>query len=361
MRTSIQIRQTLLASVLVIAGYAQAQTANLYGVITEGVATISDIGGGRQTRVQNAGHWSTNFGFRGTEDLGGGVTAMFNMNATFAADTGVVGNASAFWTNGVQVGLGHKEYGSLAVGRIFDFTVDMLSYVNAFSTTLYAFHPGSVDRLNGVTVPNAVRYESPRFNGIAFKALYAFGEGVTPKSYSAEVNYENGPLALIAIRTNLGGGSLAPSSSLGVSSFFGQQMSFTNPTAVALDRTEINGAGVKYKMGQFGVKLSGTSVKFVSAAQTASETMKTAEFAVTYDFADNLLLNVGAWRSTMEDNRWNTFNAGLNYFFSKRTDVMLGGNVQRVSGPGQRASLFAVGNAAGQRQNALYLGIRHRF
>ncbi|GAB3761585.1 porin [Ramlibacter monticola] len=353
-------RPLLLAGMLAAAGCASAQSVEIYGVVTEGVATISDVGGGRQNRVQNAGHWSTNFGFRGTEDLGGGLKALFNMNASFAADTGVVGSPARFFTNGVAVGLGDATYGTVSAGAQFDFMVDMLSYVNAFQSTVYAFHPGSVDRVNGVPVPNALRYESPRLYGVAIKGLYGFGEG-TRHSYSAEANYDVDALALIAVRSSIGGGAIAPAASLGVASFFGQSLSFDAPATVLLNRTDIDGVGVKYKLGQATLKAAGTRVKFVSASETATETLKTAELAVTYNLTPALVLDVGAWRSSMGSNRWTTFNAGLDYFFSKRTDVMLGAAVQNVSGPNQRASLFAAGNAAGQDQNALYLGMRHRF
>lgn len=337
---------------------AHAQVAEIYGVATIGVATISDVAGGRHNRVQNAGHWSTNFGIRGSEDLGGGLKALFNMNAAFNADDGNIGNAAAFWSNGVAVGLGHERYGTVSAGRQFDFMVDLLSYANVFSSTVYAFHPGSADRINGVSVPNAMRYESPRLYGVAAKGMYALGEGVARHSYSAEASYEAGPVALIAIRSSIGSTTIAPAS-LGLPSFFGQPI--TSPAAMTLDRSDIDAAGVKYKLGDAVLKAAATRVKFVAINEAATETLKTAEVAVTYNLTPALVFDVGAWQSKLGSNRWTTFNTGLDYFFSKRTDVMLGAAVQSVSGPNQRAALFGAGVAAGQDQNALYLGIRHRF
>ena len=73
--------------------YAQASTVQLYGSVRSEYGRI-DEGGTRATydRLENPG--SSYIGFRGTEKLGGGLSAWFQIEQTFNADGGEFGNAS---------------------------------------------------------------------------------------------------------------------------------------------------------------------------------------------------------------------------------------------------------------------------
>jgi len=73
---------------------ANAQTnVTLYGVIDTGVEYITNVGGGDSlTRMPTltGGQLPSRFGFRGTEDMGGGLKAVFTLESGFAPDQGTL-------------------------------------------------------------------------------------------------------------------------------------------------------------------------------------------------------------------------------------------------------------------------------
>ncbi|NLP63478.1 porin [Paraburkholderia sacchari] len=342
-----------------------ASSMTLYGTLDDGIAYINNVGGKSVVKAQNAGSWSNNFGFRGEEDLGGSTRVLFNLNSTFNLNNGVLSNNGALFGNSAWLGITNDQYGTLALGRQFDFTVDLLLYSSAASSTLFSFHPGSVDRINGVTLSNSVRYESPKFAGFSGKALYSFGDpnGGTNsrRSNSFELTYSNGVLDGIVVYSSIGGTSITPSTSMGVSEFFGTPLSLSTATPLALRTTDIYAAAARYHIGSVTLRALYTDVVFTSAKNGRTEKLRTPEIGASWQITTFSLVTAGFWQSRLDDSRWNTLNVSYDYFLSKRTDVTVGGNFQRTSGPGQVASLFTAGNSSTTSQVALYAGIRHRF
>jgi predicted porin len=60
------------------------------------------------TALQNN---ASRFGFKGTEDLGGGLTAGFQLDSGFNMDTGAQTSSSTFWSRQSKVNLGSKDLG----------------------------------------------------------------------------------------------------------------------------------------------------------------------------------------------------------------------------------------------------------
>ena len=76
---------------LATAGFASAQsTVTLFGVVDATVQRVSNkgTGAGSVTRLTNSGYNSSRLGFRGTEDLGGGMSASFWLEAGVSNDDG---------------------------------------------------------------------------------------------------------------------------------------------------------------------------------------------------------------------------------------------------------------------------------
>jgi predicted porin len=77
-----------LASLVLAAGAAQAQSnVTLFGVVDVGVRQV-DNAGTKQSQLSTDGIQSSRLGFRGTEDLGGGLKAGFWLESALNADTG---------------------------------------------------------------------------------------------------------------------------------------------------------------------------------------------------------------------------------------------------------------------------------
>jgi predicted porin len=131
--------------------------------------------------------------FRGTEDLGGGMSAGFHLESSFAADTGVTGTGPQFWDRQSTVSL-TTPWGELRLGR--DWTPVYTGFVfgdpwinvgvgagsnflNASASTAYqrafgsALNPTTLSRSN-----NAVEYWLPgNLGGVYGHLMVSPGEG----------------------------------------------------------------------------------------------------------------------------------------------------------------------------------------
>lgn len=217
-----------LAVAAALPAFAQAQTnVQLYGIMDLGVG-YKDIGGDTDgTMVVDSGFQSTSrWGIRGTEALGGGLNATFNLEAGISPDRGVADGD--YWQRRAVVGL-TGGWGELLVGR--DYTVgfraagqtDIMGYSffgNWLNFTAGATQGTGQAGANGVQTraSNGIFYNSPAFGntkcmaapapecgafsgGLTFTAMYATGEQTNPGSdegdaYGAAAVYKGGPLIL---------------------------------------------------------------------------------------------------------------------------------------------------------------------
>jgi predicted porin len=96
----------------------------LYGQATVGVTSKSNQTGGETLReLSNSVLAASFFGLRGTEDLGGGMSALFRIESNVAINNGVggvaVGNSQKFWNRHAFVGLNAHPQVTLTAGRQF--------------------------------------------------------------------------------------------------------------------------------------------------------------------------------------------------------------------------------------------------
>jgi predicted porin len=158
------------AAMAVVAG-AQAQSSvTIYGGID---ASYSNDKRGTNTVINNQmSNTSTDFlrtsamGFRGTEDLGGGLSASFVYEADLASATGAqtLGNRQS------HLVIASKQYGALSMGRQNDSVKDIegLSQVYNLSDNLH------FNTLVGNRYANVTKYQSPTIAG--FKFAYSFSD-----------------------------------------------------------------------------------------------------------------------------------------------------------------------------------------
>ncbi len=157
-----------LAALATVATAAQAQSSvTMYGIIDAGVSTVSHVGTANATvtGMTNGGLSTPRWGFRGTEDLGGGLKANFNLEGEFLADTGTnISNDSILFGRAAWVGLS-GNFGDVKLGR-----QNALSYA-----TGVAFDPLGGNNIGGfiaagnygqVRIQNAVTYVSPTYAGV---------------------------------------------------------------------------------------------------------------------------------------------------------------------------------------------------
>ena len=177
----------------VSAAPAFAQSVTLWGRLNTSVESQKVGSADRIIKVQNN---SSRLGLRGTEDLGGGLKAGFNLEHGLDSDTGAASGGTTFWSRQANVELS-GAFGTVRLGTWFPdsyfSTVDRTSNHNHDTGT-------SSDALFSSFAfgarTNKVGYFSPTVNNFNFIASVRAGEGTGPRASDVSVNYEAAGLHL---------------------------------------------------------------------------------------------------------------------------------------------------------------------
>lgn len=226
------MKKTLVAAALVgaFAGVAQAQTAvQIYGNVDVGVSKTTG-------QTLNIGKRAANtLGFKGTEDLGNGLKALFQLEMRYEPDTGTTenNNARPLFQGQSRVGL-QGDFGMVRLGRgltpfqevvgsfepwhglptAAGFYTD-ISVAGFNSAPLDATQNGAASGANTNRISNAIFYNSPVANGFQVNASWASKEGnggaldgrpygganyaanaqASANPFSIAGTYNNGPIA----------------------------------------------------------------------------------------------------------------------------------------------------------------------
>jgi predicted porin len=168
-------RNFIVAAVSVLAaGAGMAQSSvTVYGRLNTSLEEQKNIAvNGSQSVMQNN---ASRLGFKGVEDLGGGLKADFLLEHRFNSDTGTTG--SVFWAGDSYVGLA-GGFGYIKLGRLtsaaYYATADYISMHNHDTGT-------SEDKLYTYLGQNAntVAYTTPKFGGFTVEASISAGEGAS--------------------------------------------------------------------------------------------------------------------------------------------------------------------------------------
>ncbi|MFJ3055377.1 porin [Herbaspirillum sp. NPDC087042] len=193
------MKKTLVALALCAAGTAQAQSSvTIYGVVDSGLVLENGGKNGSVAKISGGASAGSRIGFKGREDLGGGMGASFVLETGFNTDDGSLNAGGGIFGRQSYVGL-DGGFGAVSVGRQYS-----LLYL-AVNEVADPFKTGSAGRANnilqmaGTRINNAVRYTSPVFGGFNVNALYGAGEvagrEAAGRNLNGELAYANGPLA----------------------------------------------------------------------------------------------------------------------------------------------------------------------
>jgi predicted porin len=241
------------AALAMVAGTVQAQSSvSVYGVLDVNMQSIDNST--EQSSVQGAGGLTTSrLGFRGTEDLGGGTKAEFQLEAKLTPGTGVLGATDAKTFNRESwVGLTDAKLGSVRVGLM-----DLTDVVNIDANTSQMGNQALITGMNGNDIRQAIRYTTPTFGGL-----------------SAQIGYANPG----ASATNLEG-TVAAATSSRVNSYYAQYVAGPASLYAGMESKKISNTyeqeqtvlGAKYN---FGVATVGITY---SSADGSTEATKTAD------------------------------------------------------------------------------------
>ena len=194
------MKKTLITLAVLAAatGVAQAQSSVvIYGTVDAGF--VSERGGkdGNVNKLDSGIASASRLGFKGTEDLGSGLSALFLLESGFSVDNGQQDVAGSLFNRQAYVGLSSKTTGTLTLGRQYTPWYNTLSKV---ADPFAAGYSGSAKNLfpSNTRTSNTVLYTSPSYNGFDGDVAYTFGENAASnrigRKIGASVGYSNGPL-----------------------------------------------------------------------------------------------------------------------------------------------------------------------
>jgi predicted porin len=197
----------ILATGLVLSAMASAamaqSTVTVFGVVDMAAREVRN-GSVTQQQLANDGNSSSRLGFRGVEDLGGGLSAGFWLESQLVGDTGTT-NASRFWHRRSTVSLISKDAGEVRLGRDQTPAWTALAEVDPFglvgvgdASTTYAVLGGIDTRTRS---DNMISYFTPGgLGGFYGQLATAAGEGVAGRKYKGgRAGFRSGPLDVNAV------------------------------------------------------------------------------------------------------------------------------------------------------------------
>ena len=367
-----------------------ADSVQLYGVLDMGVERV-DNGTNSQTGLADGMGATSRIGVKGAEDLGGGLKAIFQAEFGFAngasQNSGLTGRDTYVGLNG--------GFGTVLAGRISSLTDGVVLGYNAFgSANLGGINVlgnwGVSDKLitNSSNNWNAydplsrnnttLAYVSPDFGGFTAGAAYVFANGTyttnsnnkTGAAYNLMAKYANGPLSVAGayMDANTPEGKdafkhfvLGGSYDLGVVKLFGEyvqnKMYLANIGATNLGGlTGVAPAPLNSAGFVAGALANPNGTKYTAWSLGASAPIGPGSLMVSY--------GQGKWND-ISASKAQQFSLGYNYALSKRTALyaVYQGikNDTNANAMVLNQGVTPSGASYGKNQNAIGLGITHKF
>ena len=199
-----------LAVLTAVSGAAFAQSSvTLYGKVDLGL-TMDAGGPGKSIRLDSGVTGGSRIGFKGVEDLGGGMKAAFQLETGYCADSaaGVPSNGATVpnFCTGSNAFMGRQAHGDLtgafgaiSAGRQYSIGFNNLSTIDPFGTG-FAGQINNIVDPSGIRLNNSVTYATPNMGGFVGSAEIAFGEQTgnweANRETGAGLTYASGPAYL---------------------------------------------------------------------------------------------------------------------------------------------------------------------
>lgn len=167
-----------LAIAAALSGTAQAQSAvTIYGIVDAGIVIEKGGTANPGTKLSSGVGSPSRLGFRGTEALGDGMSALFVLETGMKVDTGEIDAAGTIFNRQAYVGLATKG-GTLTLGRQY---LPMYLSISGVADPFAAGMAGSAKNMlpsSGLLVrtSNTLQYVSPTNNGFSGTVAYSLGE-----------------------------------------------------------------------------------------------------------------------------------------------------------------------------------------
>ena len=350
-------------------GAASAQVV-LYGVYDTGVEYVTNTTAARGSAVRMpslTGSVPSRLGFRGTEDLGGDLKAVFTLENGFAPDTGALGQGNRMFGRQAYVGLRNAN-GTLMIGRQYSMLSTSLSKADVIGPSIHSAI-NSDPYINNARTDNSIGYLGA-FSNFTVGATYSFGRDTSSAGGAPGSNCPGevaGNLRACRQVTALLG---YDTGSVGVATAYDIMYGNTGATNVSGpanplisssyndERFVFNGY---FRLGAAKIGMGLIDRKTHAAKETGTQL---SFLGVSYPFANNWVLDgqVSRLKVKRSNDASTLFVTRGSYNFSKRTAVYTSVGYIRNGG----AAAISVDNggavgAPGMNQTGVMTGIRHSF
>jgi predicted porin len=351
------MKKTILAGVIAGLGLASAGSVlaqlsstnvQLYGLMDAYIANEKTAAGSAM-RVDGGGMTTSFWGIKGSEDLGGGMKAVFALESFISNDTGGAGRfpGDGYFARSAFVGV-EAGFGKVTLGRnttpyfVSTLLANPFGDSFAFSPEILRTYAGRGYVIGDTGWGNSIAY-SGNFGGVGVNAIYTLGDESFAhsggKGFGLSANYFAGPLMLSAAYQTKNASPAAPAIA------FGKQNAFR--------------LGAAYNFGAFKLfgSYQGISDKDgLNTAGLANGTHNGFQIGASAKAGPgDLLVSYGRTKSSagvVSDSR-NVYALGYDYNLSKRTDVYA-----VYYKDGGYSSLAPAWNGSIER---IGFGVRHKF
>jgi predicted porin len=345
-----------LCGLALCSGAAMAQSnVTVYGVMDLGVSVDQGGVAGTSTRVTSGMATQSRLGFRGTENLGDGLSAFFVIEGGIHADNGTSTQNNTVFGRHTAVGLaGH--FGSISAG------LQDTPLFTVLNVVVDPLHNGIIRSNNlmpptGFRASNSVLYRSNDFGGFSGGLMYVAGEvpgnSAAGRAVGGSLDYAQGPLAAsIAWHRKNNDTALVTGLDPARNYLVGANYDFRVVRAFA---------GYEVNKGPNSAPLNNGAAVFGGVPPTASTDSRDILLAASVPFGASTLVAsyVRADDRSVHNQDAQQMGVAYMYAFSKRSDVYTSYAVIR----NHNGAAYTEGNSeepgTGNRQ--FTVGLRHRF
>ncbi|MEG1375202.1 MAG: porin [Comamonas sp.] len=350
---------------LAASGAAMAQSSvTLFGVIDTGVSYVKGGGnnGTSNYGLHNGSNSSSRLGFRGVEDLGGGLKAGFWLEGAIGTDVGDGSGAGLAAGSGFQFGRRSTvslmgNFGEVRLGRDEVVAYNKLSAHSNFSVIgIGGFRGWGYSQDGAIRQNNKITYFTPNFSGFTAGVDYAFGEkagdGQDGRYFGGFVAYNNGPLAVTLGADRKNKGTVA-------TGYTGATADFTQG-----DKLDSYGLGATYDFGVVKVNGLALQVKEKGAVVNSKLTSYALGVSAPVGGVGEVKAQYALYKNGGDlSGKAHQLSLGYVHNLSKRTALY--GTYSFLKN--KDAAVFKLGGAQsynvdpGKASNGIQVGIRHAF
>ncbi|CAB3723718.1 Outer membrane porin protein [Paraburkholderia graminis C4D1M] len=326
----------------------------LYGILDVGIEFANQVVQAQRSasavREQSGNLAGSRWGFKGSEDLGGGYKAVFVLESGFNVNNGALGQGGRLFGRKAFAGIS-TPYGTVTLGRHQNLLYELMYRYDPL-TLNPSYSAQAMDAQLVNRADNSVRY-GVQAAGVTFAALYSSGydstipnganvPGATKvgREMSATLTYDRGPVSAGVTYDQLQGTSIATQSNTQKRAMFGVSYDFRPVTVLA-------------------------GLRWLNVSNTSSPASSMLYWGgVNYRVTPPLLISAGVYHTQYRNPHGGPTMGILlvDYSLSKRTELYAeGAYVSNASF--STVGIRGAGNdvTPGADQSGVTIGIRHLF